>query len=148
MKLDKKIFNWQNASSLILFAALFNIWSVFLYPDPVIIIEPKIIEREVKVSDCACIPCDDEPPLPKCSFQSVAYQAISDQFDPITGWKLLEKGDKYYFVGDEFYSDYIRFCSLNPDFKDEYMSTEPKYNINDCFYTDQILNKKLFKSIK
>lgn len=107
---------------------------------------PKVIKREVKVNNCACAPCQDEPLFNKCEFQSLAYQAISDKFDPITGFKLLSKGEKYYLTGNFYSTEYTTFCSLNKDDKNDY-DDQPRYTSN-CFYIDQVVNKNLFKPVK
>jgi hypothetical protein len=103
----------------------------------------KEVPVEVKVNNCACTPCVDEPPLDKCEFQSFAYEALITKQD-IYGNYEIKKGDIYYFTSPIFYYGFDSFCTKNPieNQKDEGIFS------SSCFNDTMILDTKLFKPTK
>jgi hypothetical protein len=91
---------------------------------------PFVIEREVEVNNCVCIPCPDEPQWEKCIYEGLVYEAIADDYD-IYGEKILTKGDVFTIKNKMFTTDNYLFCSED-----------------DCFPPEVIIDKNYFKAIK
>lgn len=126
----KKYLTWKNSLLIILPLIFFNIGHI-VFDRPLV-----FIESIKKVSNCACIPCVEEPRLEKCEFNSFAYKAIVNKKD-IMGNDVLRAGDIYYFTNHIFYKNFDDFCHKDKN-----------GDIEDCVPVKLILDKTLFREVK